>query len=243
MKIQLVSDLHLEFLKKEEIIELVNSLYNKVDVLVLAGDIATVHVADFALTTFSKRFKNSKIVWIHGNHEYYHSDKESVHELSCALQQKLDNLYWLHNDFVEINDKKIFGTSLWFSRTPDIDLFKHKLNDFRYISNFEHWVYKDNTKAIKFLRNNIRKDDIVVTHHLPLQNSINEIYRNNDLNRFFLCDMQNIIKLKRPKLWFHGHTHFSLDYVYEHTRIVCNPRGYVPCALNKSFNNKLIIEV
>jgi len=29
------------------------------------------------------------------------------------------------------------------------------------------------------------------------------------------------------KLWIHGHTHESFDYMVGDTRIVCNPRGYI----------------
>jgi hypothetical protein len=29
------------------------------------------------------------------------------------------------------------------------------------------------------------------------------------------------------KLWTHGHTHETFDYVVGETRVVCNPRGYI----------------
>jgi hypothetical protein len=29
------------------------------------------------------------------------------------------------------------------------------------------------------------------------------------------------------KLWTHGHTHHTFDYMVGGTRIVCNPRGYI----------------
>jgi Icc-related predicted phosphoesterase len=47
------------------------------------------------------------------------------------------------------------------------------------------------------------------------------------LNRFFVNDMSDRINAKKPKLWVHGHTHDSCDYIAgERTRVVCNPKGY-----------------
>ena len=45
------------------------------------------------------------------------------------------------------------------------------------------------------------------------------------------------------KLWVHGHMHNSLDYVERGTRVVCNPRGYVPFEPNPSFDPSLVVEV
>ena len=42
----------------------------------------------------------------------------------------------------------------------------------------------------------------------------------SDLSQFILDNPQ-------IKLWTHGHTHETFDYVIGETRIVCNPRGYI----------------
>ena len=44
-------------------------------------------------------------------------------------------------------------------------------------------------------------------------------------------------------LWVHGHFHDSFDYDVYGTRVVCNPRGYSPDALNPGFDSDLVIEV
>jgi hypothetical protein len=36
-----------------------------------------------------------------------------------------------------------------------------------------------------------------------------------------------ILDHPKIKLWTHGHTHHSFDYVIGETRIVANPRGYI----------------
>jgi hypothetical protein len=42
----------------------------------------------------------------------------------------------------------------------------------------------------------------------------------SDLSQFILDNPQ-------IKLWTHGHTHETFDYVIGETRIFCNPRGYI----------------
>jgi hypothetical protein len=43
-------------------------------------------------------------------------------------------------------------------------------------------------------------------------------------------------------LWIHGHTHESVDYFVNSTRVVCNPRGYAPMELNESFDPVLTVD-
>jgi hypothetical protein len=43
--------------------------------------------------------------------------------------------------------------------------------------------------------------------------------------------------------WIHGHTHESCDYVENGTRVVCNPRGYLPMEANPGFQPDFIVEV
>jgi hypothetical protein len=40
-----------------------------------------------------------------------------------------------------------------------------------------------------------------------------------------------------------GHTHDAFDYVVAGTRILCNPRGYDPFALNPHFDPARVVEV
>ena len=54
-------------------------------------------------------------------------------------------------------------------------------------------------------------------------------YKNDTLvNGAYSSDLSEFI-LDHPqiKLWTHGHTHDTFDYMIGSTRIVCNPRGYI----------------
>jgi Icc-related predicted phosphoesterase len=48
---------------------------------------------------------------------------------------------------------------------------------------------------------------------------------------------------ERAALWIHGHMHESFDYEVYGTRLVCNPRGYAPEALNPDFRSDWVIEI
>jgi Icc-related predicted phosphoesterase len=47
----------------------------------------------------------------------------------------------------------------------------------------------------------------------------------------------------RAPLWVHGHMHESYDYEVYGSRVVCNPRGYAPNALNPDFKPDLVMEI
>jgi len=83
---------------------------------------------------------------------------------------------------------------------------------------------------------------VVVTHHLPHRQSIHSKWEGDPLNPGFASDLSRLV---RPpvRLWVHGHTHESFDYQVNGTRVICNPRGYVPMQPNTAFDPKLVVEV
>ena len=70
---------------------------------------------------------------------------------------------------------------------------------------------------------------VVVGHHAPSKQSTKPRYQNDVIvNGAYSSDLSEFI-LDHPqiKLWTHGHTHDTFDYMIGGTRIVCNPRGYI----------------
>jgi hypothetical protein len=82
----------------------------------------------------------------------------------------------------------------------------------------------------------------VVTHHLPLRQSIHPKYAGSELNPSFASELSDLMG-PPASMWIHGHTHESFDYIVKGTRIVCNPRGYFPMELNPEFDPALTLEV
>ena len=69
---------------------------------------------------------------------------------------------------------------------------------------------------------------VVVGHHAPSKMSTKPRYQGDVIvNGAYSSDLSEFI-LDHPqiKLWTHGHTHDTFDYMIGTTRIVCNPRGY-----------------
>ena len=70
---------------------------------------------------------------------------------------------------------------------------------------------------------------VVVGHHAPSRLSTKPRYqRDHHMNGAYSSDLSELI-LDHPqiKLWTHGHTHDTFDYMIGSTRILCNPRGYI----------------
>lgn len=69
---------------------------------------------------------------------------------------------------------------------------------------------------------------VVVGHHTPSFASCHPRWSaDKEMNGAYHSDLSEFI-LDRPaiKLWFHGHTHETYDYMIGSTRVLCNPRGY-----------------
>jgi predicted phosphodiesterase len=261
MRVALASDLHLEFqdinLKNEE----------GADVLILSGDImiaedlhnhpemsSNVNVDDLGrrqsvalrFRDFLKRcsFQFPHVVYVAGNHEFYHGRwLASLQHLrdECA---KLPNVYFLEKDVKVINDVTFIGATLWTDCNKGDPLTLHALtdmmNDFRIIRNDEHgytklrpahamYRHQQTVSYLKAILPDMKDRKIVfVGHHAPSKQSTHPKYQNDQLmNGGYSSDLSEFI-LDHPeiKLWTHGHTHDPFDYMIGDTRIVCNPRGY-----------------
>ena len=86
---------------------------------------------------------------------------------------------------------------------------------------------------------------VVITHHAPSYASIHTKYlANTNLNGGYATELSDeILDNSNIKLWVHGHTHESFDYMIGSTRVICNPRGYTGYETNRTFNPNLVVEV
>jgi hypothetical protein len=84
------------------------------------------------------------------------------------------------------------------------------------------WVIKETVEADPTARY------VVVGHHAPSRISTKPRYQKDVVvNGGYSSSLDDFI-LDHPqiRLWTHGHTHDTFDYMIGSTRIVCNPRGY-----------------
>lgn len=265
MKVALASDLHLEFqdiyLKNDE----------GADVLILSGDILVAEdlhnhpETDYGMYSnanledlgrrqqtalrfrdFLKRcsFQFPHVVYVAGNHEFYHGKWKATLQYLRDECAKFNNVYFLERDVKVVDDVTFIGATLWTDCNKGDPLTLHALtdmmNDFRIIRNDEHGYTKlrpahamyRHQQTMSYLKNVLpdMKDRkvVFVGHHAPSKQSTHPKYQNDTLmNGGYSSDLSEFI-LDHPEivLWTHGHTHDPFDYMIGTTRIVCNPRGY-----------------
>ena len=112
MKIQVISDTHLEFYKE---INQQNIILPNCDYLFLAGDICKIGHINY--TKFLQYCSDNwtKTFVVLGNHEYYNSRKTYDVLLSKyrELFELFDNVFLLEKDILELDDWVIVGCTLW----------------------------------------------------------------------------------------------------------------------------------
>jgi len=241
MKLQIISDAHLEWQKDYGKSFIRNMPNYNTDALVIAGDLTSYGNLEWTLKELCNKYP--KVLFVLGNHEFYSSDFVSVMKIMERISSGLSNLYWLENRKVTIDGVTFIGATLWFAETPDSSKYKHYLSDFSEIKNFDPMVYHKSDESAKFIANNISKGNVVITHHMPSYNSVSEQYKNNVLNIYFVRDMEQEIVTLEPAIWICGHTHISHNYMFHNTKIICNPFGYANYAENHQFKEALIVEV
>ena len=111
MKIGVFSDLHLEFGKYDP---------PKVDadIIILAGDI---HVGDQGIEWAKDVFKEKEVIYVIGNHEYYHGDFSKITD---QIRKKAtgSNIHVLEKEKLVIGEVCFLGCTLW----TDFDLFGNR---------------------------------------------------------------------------------------------------------------------
>jgi Icc-related predicted phosphoesterase len=242
LRIRIVSDLHLEFHPDggQRLLSTMN--FRGSDALVVAGDLCDAKTIVRSFELLCGAFLGP-VIYVPGNHEYYGSSFSEVGDLLASAEHTYPNLSVLNNKTIHVSGQRILGTTLWFPDQPDNHRYEGMLNDFRMIHGFKEDVYIANVRARQFLEDEMQIGDIVVTHHLPSRKSVAERYKKSPFNRFFVTPLDTLILQRQPTLWVHGHTHDSVDYHLSHTRVVCNPFGYLGYELNDGWDAEKNVEI
>ncbi|RRD57172.1 metallophosphoesterase [Comamonadaceae bacterium OH2545_COT-014] len=253
MKIQLLSDLHLE-----TNIDFQPQPAPDADVLVLAGDIgsyqrgsalAALGDADFGLGRFAGW--PVPVLFVPGNHEYDSQDWDEAHTRLRASCERL-GLIWLERQTVILHGVRFIGTTLW----SDFDALAPAQADaaaqtmarekaFRAANHYLRFAAA--TRAGQpFLAPQMRAQalacqqwlhdalhqpfdgcTVVVTHFAPSLRSHDPRYGLTPGTAGFCNALDHLLPL--ADLWLHGHLHCPLDWRDDHpraTRVVANPLGY-----------------
>lgn len=242
MKVSYCSDLHLEFqellLKNDE-----NS-----DVLILAGDICVIENEWLSENLFFEKISEEfrDIIYVLGNHEFYHGNISSAINILREKLSKYDNIHILDDDFIEIGNARFLGSTFWTDLNKDNpvtkEVIRNRMNDMKVISdgvtkfNPDSWLIYHNFSKNFIFENLTHENNVVITHHAP---SILSIHEDNKydfhMNGGYRSDIENEIMNHDIKFWIHGHTHNNVDYNIENCRVLSNQRGYPMESLFKHF--------
>lgn len=240
MKINLASDLHLEFST--------DLVLPGGDVLILAGDLCEAKnlkqtkIQDWV---FENLTKYRDVLYVLGNHESYGMRIDRTKEL--VEEYMPENVRVMENQTHVIDDVMFVGGTLWtdMNRNDPMTMLRCRegMSDYKHITmhdrgrNVYHKLTPYHTTELHRVTRdyivseadaNPDKKLVVITHMLPSNQAISEQYiEDHALNGAFASNLDDII-ISHPniKTWCFGHTHDFKDFVVGETRLLCNPRGY-----------------
>jgi len=254
VKIRLFSDLHLEFSGNKFKHIWTPSEEDKEITLILAGDIGVGLSARLFVETLCQSFKH--VLFVCGNHEFYGNDMTDIRKRWREVEEGIPNFHFLDNEWRILDGVRFLGGTMWTSFNERdymaVATAHRSMNDFRTITRDNQSINPDTIieEHDKFMTFLLEKFDeefdgttVVVTHHSP-GNVERSGYGKSTLNYAYFAELENLVgHHNKAKLWVHGHTHKSADYLINETRVVCNPYGYHEYETNGDFNRNLILEV
>jgi len=248
MKLQLLSDLHLEFAP-------FTPPETGADMVILAGDIQP---GIKGIVWASDSFPNSEVVYIPGNHEYYgYAIPKHTAQLKESAQGS--NVHVLDNDGLILGNVVFLGCTLW----TDFELFGNPrvagyfatqgMNDYRRIrvTPSYHRVRSIDTAGLHYHSRRWLAEQfdqhrgakiVVVTHHAPSPRSLPTGYEEDILYAASASKLDDFVEGSDAILWVHGHMHISKDYFIGNTHLICNPRGYTD-QINPDFLPGLVLDI
>jgi hypothetical protein len=267
VKIQLLSDLHLE----------VHPHFRPqpapgAQLLVLAGDIGSYQqgslLADdeFGLRRFSPLHGwPVPVLYVPGNHEYDNLDFDATHARLRGVCAQL-GITWLERETVVIGKARFVGTTLWadldalaaLEPTPTRQL-RQREKAFRAANFYLHKAAATRGGQLllapqwrelalecqAWLRTALAQPfdgtTVVVTHFAPSLRSADPRYGMTPGTAGFCNALDDLLPL--AQFWLHGHLHCQHDYVAQGCRVVANTLGYAVKGEQAGFRPQFVLDV
>lgn len=270
MKIQLLSDLHLEVHPHFKPLPAPDA-----QLLVLAGDIGSYQAGsllagdDFGLERFSPKLGwPVPVLYVPGNHEYDNLDFDAAHGRLRQVCERL-GITWLERETLQLDGVRFIGTTLW----ADFDAL---VTDSDRLDPSNARVLKKREKAFRAANYYLRKmgttrrgeplladgwrelgleceqwlrralaepfdgTTVVVTHFAPSLRSADPRYGLTPGTAGFCNSLDELLPL--AQLWLHGHLHCQQDYEAGDCRVVANTLGYAARGEQDGFREQLVID-
>ena len=260
MKIQFVSDLHLEFPDNRAWLA-AHPLEVTGDILLIAGDSAYLDLPDSGRETYkaydfrdwaSRNYK--QVIVCLGNHDFYgYYDLATMPDGYCLDIRP--NVKAYYNSVVHLPDVDIIVSTLWSFIEPDIDfIVERSVSDFYRIKYEGHRLNAQNFNAehercLAFIKQSVTeskaKTKIVLTHHVPTQLCTVDEFKGSTINGAFTVELGDYIADSGIDYWIYGHSHRNMDAKIGETQIISNQFGYLSHGepQNNGFDPKRYIEL
>ena len=211
MKLHILNDLHIEF---DDFVPPATDA----DVVILAGDIG---VGLEGLRWTEARFPDKPVIYVPGNHEFYHHDLALIEELKAEAPGRI---HVLNDDQVIIDGVRFLGSILWtdFALFGEADRFfamqtaRKQMTDFSIIKNQGRRFTPEDAARLhtvsrgwlaSMLTESFDGRTVVVTHHAPSSRSVHPRYARDLLTPAFASNLEMLMDSDRVSLWVHGHMH------------------------------------
>lgn len=260
LKIQFVSDLHLEFPDNRAWLA-AHPLEATGDILLIAGDTAYLDLPDSGRETYkaydfwdwaSRNYK--QVIVCLGNHDFYgYYDLATMPDGYCLDIRP--NVKAYYNSVVHLPDVDIIVSTLWSFIEPDIDfIVERSVSDFYRIKYEGHRLNAQNFNAehercLAFIKQSVTeskaKTKIVLTHHVPTQLCTVDEFKGSTINGAFTVELGDYIADSGIDYWIYGHSHRNMDAKIGKTQIISNQFGYLSHGepQNNGFDPKRYIEL
>jgi len=239
ISISLFSDLHIESNQRSNMY----SLSSDADIIILAGDIHTESEGiDWARSNFKK---DQKIIYVAGNHEFYHCEYFSLLKEFREKAKELD-IVFLENNEVIIDGIRIMGCTLWTDYLSNVEINQEEAMHYAADALADHYIIRIqhekeeprifstqdalaiHRESVAWLKGKLEQKfdgkTIVVTHHGPSLACVHKDFGNNNISPVFLSNLNYLVR--KADFWFYGHTHSNLNVIENSCRIVSNQKGY-----------------
>lgn len=271
VKIQLMSDLHLE----------AHPAYRPhpapgAELLVLAGDIGSYQPGsrlddeDFGLARFSPLHGwPVPVLYVPGNHEYDDRDFDETHDRLRAACARL-GITWLEREVFVTGGIRFVGTTLWAdfdalvlqpgAAEPTVqeqlkqrdkafraaNYYLRKANALRHGQPMLAEGWREQSLVCQaWLREALAQPfagtTVVVTHFAPSLRSADPRYGATPATAGFCNSLQDL--LAQAQWWLHGHLHCQHDYVEAGCRVVANTLGYASKGEQEGFREDLVLDI
>lgn len=259
MKLQLISDLHLNEYRRSGRQEPNFRVHPDADMVVIAGDIDEgLQGIEFA------RSLPIRSLYVLGNLEHYGLDIDEASMLT-KMEALSTNARVLQNNSTIIGGVRFLGATLWtdfvaggLSQVENMARAALAMKDYRLIRERNQpitpkTVLERHVETIEWMASVLSTPfagpTVVVTHHAPHPNAIPSHRAGHRLQAAYVSRLTTL--MASVDYWFHGHVHAASRYEVQGCRAFCNPFGspddhrypYSVAQASMQYDPDLLIEV